>query len=70
MKRMYLELTKFSDKQLEALREAAVDEQYARHSKQMRDLNPSIWARVPMAKCILQQRIDGVWLERRLTEEP
>jgi hypothetical protein len=70
VKRMFLELTKFTDKQLGDLRFACNEEVGARNSNTLRKMKPNVRAKVPMNKCVLQQNIDGVWLERKLTEEP
>jgi len=66
MKRLYLELTKFTDKQLGDLRLAANEEIGARHSRTMRKMKPNVRAKVPMNKCVvLNTGPLGMWNERR-----
>ena len=70
MKRMYLELTKFTDKQLGDLRFACNEEVGARNSNTLRKMKPNVRAKVPMNKCVVQEKIDTTtplfdeWKER------
>jgi len=53
MKRMYLELTKLTDKQLDRLRFFINEEVGGRNSRTMRKQKPTVRAPVPMNKCVV-----------------
>ena len=66
MKRMLLELTKFTDKQLGDLRIAINEEVGARNSNTMRRMKPNVRAKVPMNKCVVLVTAPlGMWSERK-----
>jgi len=67
MKRMYLELTKFTDNQLASLKEDLNSEGKARASKSLRArYYPNVRALVPMNKCVMMVKPPGgAWWERK-----
>ena len=68
MKRMYLELTKLTDKQLDSLRFQINEEVGGRNSRTMRKQKPTVRAQIPMSKCTVLERTrvgTDVWEERK-----
>jgi len=66
MKRMYLELSKFTDKQLDSLREDLNTEGKRRMSEAMRKLHGPVRSSVPLMKCMMMLKpLGGKWWERK-----